>query len=198
MLIIDKPVETIPLRIIRPETAPTLIPLALPKRTRVVITGMGAVTPIGNSVEEFWQNALAGKSGVGKLTRIDTTPFATHIGAEVKDLDLARFMDRKEARRLARCSQLAIAAARMAVEGARIDRVDPDRTGVVIGTAVGGVDIIQEGMTDVLAKGWRHVSPFAVGGSMPNAPAFRIIASCLVREAIMRQYAPRARRAPRQ
>lgn len=173
-MIIDKPVEAIPLTILRPETAPAMLSLALPKRTRVVITGMGLVTPIGNTVEDFWRNALAGRSGVGKITRIDTTPFATHIGAEVKDLDLTQFMDRKEARRMARCSQLAIVAAKMAVQDARLNPIDPDRTGVIIGTAVGGVDVIQEGLTDAFTKGWRTVSPFSVGGAMPNAPAFHI------------------------
>ncbi len=168
------PLETIPINILRPEPAPALLQLRLPKRTRVVVTGMGAVTPIGDTVEEFWRNALAGNSGVGRVMRIDTTPFATHIGAELKHFDPAQFMTLKQARRMSRCSQFAIAAAKMAVQDARLDKIDPDRTGVVIGTAVGGYDAVQEGMTDVLTKGWRHTSPFALGAGMPNAPAFHV------------------------
>ena len=100
-------------------------------RRRVVITGMGTLNPLGNSVEEFWEGALAGKSGVDYLTQVDSTGYEIHIAGEVKNFVPEEYIDRKEARRMARFSQLAIAAARQAMDQSQLDmrNVDAYRVG---------------------------------------------------------------------
>ena len=109
--------------------------------TRAVVTGMGALTPIGNSVPDFWDNALKGQSGIGILTAFDHPKYPVHIAGEVKGFDPEAYMDRRDARRMARFSQFAIAATHQAVKQAELDmeRVDRDRVGVLIGNGIGGL-----------------------------------------------------------
>lgn len=146
------------------------------RRTRIVITGAAALSPNGNTLEEFWSNCLAGRGGVGPITRFDASLFPTRFAAEVKNFDPRDFMDFKEARRMSRCSQFAVACSIMAAKdaGVGLPVEDAERVGVSVGTAVGGYDKAEEGIRALAAKGWQRVSPFAIGAAMPNAPAFQV------------------------
>jgi 3-oxoacyl-[acyl-carrier-protein] synthase II len=144
--------------------------------TRVFITGLGAITPIGNDVPTFWQNLTAGVSGAGPITAFDSTDFPIHIGCEVKDFDPGRWMDHKMARRTARVTQFALAAARQALTDAdlSINPDDSESVGVVIATGGGGMTLLEEGTHVLIEKGPRSVSPLLLPSMMPNA------VSCLV------------------
>ncbi|HZQ11076.1 MAG TPA: beta-ketoacyl-ACP synthase II [Anaerolineae bacterium] len=147
-----------------------------PRRPRVVITGISVLSPIGNNVKEFWANALEGVSGIGPISRFDASPYPSRVAGEVRNFDPRDYMDFKEARRMARCSQFAIACVRMAAQDARIELPvqDRERVGVLMGTAVGGIDATEEGLHILIEKGWNRVSPFAIGAAMPNAPSFHM------------------------
>lgn len=108
-------------------------------RRRVVITGMGVISPIGNTVEIFWQNLINGVSGIGEITAFDTSEYTTHIAGEVKDFRPEEYMDKKEAKRMDRFAQFAVAATRMALEQAKLDisAHHPERVGVYIGSGIG-------------------------------------------------------------
>jgi 3-oxoacyl-[acyl-carrier-protein] synthase II len=144
--------------------------------TRVFITGMGALTPIGNDVQTFWQNLLAGKSGAGKLTLFDTKDMPHNIACEVKNFDPQDYMDRKVARRIARSTQFAIAVAKQALADARLtlDASNWNNVGVLMATGGGGITEIEFATEEMAVKGWRSVGPFVVPASMANA------VSCLV------------------
>jgi 3-oxoacyl-[acyl-carrier-protein] synthase II len=131
---------------------------------RVVITGMGLVTALGNDLEESWSALLAGRSGVGPITRFDAGRFDSRIAAEVKGFDAGRFMDRKEARRMDLYSQYALAASHMAIEDAGLDleKEDRDRIGVVIGSGIGGIETHEEQNRKYLEGGPDRISPFYV------------------------------------
>lgn len=131
---------------------------------RVVITGLGAVTPLGLNIEEFWANVIAGKSGVGLITRFDTTDFNVKIAAEVKGFDPENYLDKKEARRTDRFVQFALAAAKMAVDDASltIDESNCEDVGVYIGSGVGGISTVEEQARTLFEKGPSRVSPFMV------------------------------------
>lgn len=161
---------------LRPQPMLAFSRSATPHRPRVVITGISALAPNGNTAEEFWANCLAGQSGIGPVTVLDATPFITHFAGEVKNFDPRNFMEAKEARRISRCSQYALACAQMASDNARLKLPveNPERVGVLMGTAVGGYDMTESGMQTLIKKGWHRVSPFTIGGAMPNAPAFHI------------------------
>jgi len=137
---------------------------------RVVITGMGAITPLGNDVETFWSNLCAGTSGVTKITRFDATAYSTRIAAEVKDFDPTRWMERKEAKRNDRFVQLAIGAARQAVEAARLDvpNLDADRIGVIVGSGIGGIETFETQHQILLERGPDRVSPFFIPMMISN------------------------------
>lgn len=141
--------------------------------TRVVITGMGALTPLGLSVGETWSGLLDGRSGIAPITLFDASHMPIRIAGEVKGFDPVHFMDLKEARRMARCSQLAVAAAVQAMADAGLgDRVpDSERSGVVIGTGVGGLEAALEAWDAYRAQGLRRVNPFSVMASLCNMPA---------------------------
>ena len=112
-------------------------------RPRVVVTGTGVLSPLGNTTEESWDSMIEGRSGIGQITQFDASELPVRIAGEVKDFDPGKYMNPKEARRIARISQLAIAATRMALEDAGLPEPVPDgeRTGTVIGTAAGGLDV---------------------------------------------------------
>ena len=131
---------------------------------RVVITGMGVLTPLGCELEVFWQNLLAGKSGIGLVTRFDTTDFDCKIGGEVKDFKPEDFMPIKETRRTDRFTQFAVGAARKAVADSGIDiaNLDADRVGVLIGSGIGGMETIEDQVGTLLQKGPHRVSPFMI------------------------------------
>ncbi|MCB0186658.1 MAG: beta-ketoacyl-ACP synthase II, partial [Caldilineaceae bacterium] len=144
--------------------------------TRVVITGMGAMTPIGHDVKSFWKNLLAGVSGAGPLTLFDPGDMPYNIACEVKDFDPQDYMDRKVARRITRATQFAIAVTKQALADANltIDETNRDMIGVLMATGGGGINEIEYATEDMVAKSWRSVGPFVVPAAMANA------VSCMV------------------
>ena len=144
--------------------------------TRVFITGLGAITPIGNDVDTFWRNLVAGKSGAGKIKQFDTGDMPHNIACEVKDFDPGNYMDRKLTRRTSRSTQFAIAASKQALTDADliIDKGDRDNIGVMMATGGGGITEIEAATIEMVEKGWRSVGPFVVPNAMANA------VSCLV------------------
>ena len=131
---------------------------------RVVITGLGVVSPVGSKLKTFWENITAGKSGVSKISRFDISDFPVQIAAEVKDFDPLEYFDKKEARRTDLFIQYAMGAAVQAVENAELDtdKVDPERVGVLIGSGIGGIRTIEEQYDILLNKGPKRVSPYCV------------------------------------
>ncbi len=140
---------------------------------RVVITGLGAVTPIGIGVEDFWEGLQTGKNGIGPVTRFDTTRFSSKLAAEVKDFRTADWMDRKSAERMDRFSHFAIAASAMAIKDAGLDAspFDKTRAGVIIGSGIGGSKTIEEGYVTLQGKGPRSLHPFFVSKLLINMAA---------------------------
>ena len=137
---------------------------------RVVVTGLGMVSPIGQNVSESWKNALAGKTGVGKITRFDTTNFSVHIAAEVKDFQVGDAMDAKEAGRAPLFLQFAAKAAQEAMRDAKLSegQYNPDRAGACVGVGIGSIDILEENHKALLEKGPRRVSPFLIPHMIAN------------------------------
>jgi 3-oxoacyl-[acyl-carrier-protein] synthase II len=131
---------------------------------------MGAITPIGNSVTEFWDNAVAGKSGIDILTSFDHTNYPIHIAGEVKDFDPEQYMERKEARRMGRFSQFAVAATRQALTQAEleVDSIDSTRVGVLIGNGIGGIGDVQEAVRTMERTGDWKIDPFFFPKMLPN------------------------------
>ncbi|MDD4023754.1 MAG: beta-ketoacyl-ACP synthase II [Synergistales bacterium] len=140
---------------------------------RVVITGMGVVSPIANGREEYWRSLKEGRNGVGSITLFDPADYSVRIAAEVLDFDPENWMERKEARRADRVIQFAVAASDMAVSDASldVDSLDPDRFGVFIGSGEGGISTMYEGMKVLLEKGPSRVGPFCVPMMLSNMPA---------------------------
>jgi 3-oxoacyl-[acyl-carrier-protein] synthase II len=140
-------------------------------KNRVVVTGMGAITPVGIGLENTWQALLAGKSGVRRITRFDVNSFPTQVAAEVLDFNPTDFMEFKEAKRMARFSQFALAAARQALEHAALDlsKEDPTRIGLEIGTAIGGISVVEEQAIVFHERGPRAVNPTLVPIIIANA-----------------------------
>ncbi len=139
---------------------------------RVVITGVGAVTPLGIGKEAFWEGLAAGKSGVSRLDDlIHLADIPVKIGACIREFDPLQFMDKKRARRLGRASQLALAATKLALEDGHIDlaQENRDRIGVVLGTGIGNIEVLTENYDIFLQRGPGRVSPFFVPMFMPNA-----------------------------
>jgi 3-oxoacyl-[acyl-carrier-protein] synthase II len=143
---------------------------------RVVITGMGALTAVGNSVDETWANLVAGRSGIAEITQFDPSKLPIRIAGEVKGFNPADYMDPKEARRMARCSQLALAGGIQAMADAGLgDQVpDPERSGVIMGVGVGGLDQALDQWDTYNDKGLRRVSPLLATASLCNMPAHHI------------------------
>lgn len=130
---------------------------------RVVVTGMAGVTPIGNDLQESWTNLLAGKSGVGKLTRFDCSQYATRIAAEVKDLDITKYMPYKQAKRTDRFTHLAIAASKMLMADTGLEGTSlGDECGVILGCGLGGMETIEEFHAKLLKTGPKRISPFYI------------------------------------
>ncbi len=133
-------------------------------RKRVVVTGMGAITPVGNSVEEFWEALKSGKSGIDRVTRFDPTGFTTQIAGEVKNFDPLSYIDKKEVRRMDPAEHYSIASSQQAYHDARLssDSFDPYRAGVVIGSGIGGIETLEKQLSILLEKGPSRVSPFFI------------------------------------
>jgi 3-oxoacyl-[acyl-carrier-protein] synthase II len=145
-------------------------------RPRVVITGMGIISPLGHTAEESWHSLLNGKSGIGTITQFNTDHLPVHIAGEVKDFDPGVYMNFKEARRISRASQLAIAATGMALEDAGLEAPLPDgeRVATIIGTGAGGLEVADRELQVLRSKGFNRVSPFAMVGFLPNMPAHHV------------------------
>ena len=140
-------------------------------RRRVVITGLGLISPVGNTVEEGWQNILAGRSGIGHVTKFDTSTFPVRIAGEVRNFDITSYISAKDARRMDTFIHFGLAAGIQAVRDAGLDKegsVDPERIGVSIGSGIGGLPLIEETKEEFIASGIRKVSPFFVPGSIIN------------------------------
>ena len=139
-------------------------------RRRIAVTGLGIVSPVGNTVEESWANLLAAKSGIGRITRFDPTPFNSHIAGEVKGFDVGAYLNPKEARRMDTFIHYGMAASIQAVKDAGIDaaREDPERIACVIGSGIGGLPLIEETHDALLKGGARKISPFFIPGSIIN------------------------------
>ncbi len=131
---------------------------------RVVITGLGAITPIGNNVKDFWSGLLEGKNGAALITKFDTEKFATKFACEVKDFNVEDYIDKKEARRMDPYTQFAIASSTMAMEDANfdMDKIDTERFGVIFGSGIGGMDTFETQTENYLKGGPRRISPFFI------------------------------------
>ncbi len=141
-------------------------------RRRVVITGLGAVTPLGNDVETSWRSLLAGESGAGEITQFDHSDFPVHFACEVKDFDVADWVDRKAAKRMDRFMHLVLAAARQAEADSALDiSKEPERVGAAIATGIGGLKAFQDCNDTLRDRGPDRVSPFSIPAIIPNLGA---------------------------
>jgi len=163
------------------------------EQRKVVVTGLGIVSSLGNSVEDFWRALLDGRSGIGRVTRFDASSYPTQVGAEVRDFNPADFMDPKEARRNDRYTQFAVAATRLALGDALLDpaSLEPSRIGVLIGSGIGGMETIEEQSFKLFERGPRKVSPFMIPALIANmasgvvaieinarGPNFGVVSAC--------------------
>jgi beta-ketoacyl-acyl-carrier-protein synthase II len=145
-------------------------------RPRVVITGLGAITPLGSSIQQFWDGLVHGRSGIRRITQFDPSSFPCQIAGEIPDFEPGNYMDRKEARRIPRCGQIALAASIQAVRDAGLPATmpEPERAGVSFGTAIGGIDKMDEGILALRSGGYGKVNPFTVPVSIPNLAAYLV------------------------
>jgi 3-oxoacyl-[acyl-carrier-protein] synthase II len=143
------------------------------QKVRVVVTGLGCVTPIGTGKDAFWNNLIAGKSGGVRITHFDSTNFACQVAAEVKDFDPSLYMDKKDARRIVRFIQFAIAASKIALEDAKLSITpdNADRAGTLIGSGIGGIDFLEQQARVLFEKGPDKCSPFMVPWMIANMAA---------------------------
>lgn len=139
------------------------------ENNRVVITGIGALSPIGNDAETTWQNALKGVNGIDTITRIDTENYNVHLAGELKDFNIEDHIDKKEARRMDRFTQYAVVAAREAVKDSQLNiKANANRIGVWIGSGIGGMETFETAHTQLVERGPRRVSPFFVPMLIPD------------------------------
>ena len=153
-------------------------------RPKVVVTGLGVISPIGNSVAEFRQSLIAGKSGIGKITSFDTTGFDVTIAGEVRDFDPSRWIDKKDCRKMARFTQFAVAATAQALaqadlledagEGRQRIKGDPNRAGVVLGNGIGGFEIVTESFRKLFDSGPKRMLPLTIPLMINNEAAGNI------------------------
>jgi 3-oxoacyl-[acyl-carrier-protein] synthase II len=143
---------------------------------RVVITGLGALTALGSNIDQFWKSLVEGKSGISRITRFDTDGLPCEIAGEVKDFNPEDYFPLKEARRMSRASQLALAASQKALEDSdlQVPFEHPDRVGVYFGTGIGGIERAVEGVNVIREKGYARLNPFVLPSAIPNMPAFHV------------------------
>lgn len=146
------------------------------KKNRVVVTGIGAVTPLGNDAHTTWENIVNNKSGIGYITKVDKDQFPVKVCGEIKDFNPTQFIDRKEVRKMDLFTQYAIVAAQMAVNDAElvIDESNANRVGVWIGSGIGGMDTYEDQVRRFIDKGYRRVSPFFVPMLIPDMAAGQV------------------------
>jgi len=145
-------------------------------KNRVVVTGLGAVTPVGNDVQTMWGNLLEGKSGVDLVTKVNRDDFPAKVAAEVKDFDYSQYISKKDARKMDLFTQYAVVASKMAVEDANlvIDESNADSVGVWIGSGIGGMSTYESQFRRFIDKGYRRVSPFFVPMMIPDMAAGQV------------------------
>jgi len=143
---------------------------------RVVVTGLGAISPIGNDVATYWDGLISGKNGITKITRFDASEFTTQIAGEVKDFDISRYIDPKEARRMDDFTHYGLVAAQQAIADSGIDQqeLNPEKVGVVVGVGIGGMIAYHNEHIKLLEKGPRRVSPFFIPMMIPDILAGHI------------------------
>lgn len=141
---------------------------------RIVITGMGAVSPLGLDVPSLWQALLSGKSGIDRITLFDPEPFETKIAAEVKGFDAMDYMERKQARHMDRYTQFAVVASHQAVEQAKLEFDDPEDIGVLIGSGIGGLTTLSEQFAVLAERGPSRISPFLISMMITDAASGQI------------------------
>ena len=139
-------------------------------RRRVVVTGLGIISPVGNTIEQAWKNILAGRSGIDRITRFDVSSFPVQIGGEIKDFDITQYLPAKDARRMDSFIHYGMAAGIQAIKDAGLEAhpANADRIGVSIGSGIGGLPMIETTKEDYQAGGVRKISPFFVPGSIIN------------------------------
>ncbi|MGD2433432.1 beta-ketoacyl-ACP synthase II [Bacillus velezensis] len=139
-------------------------------KKRVVVTGLGALSPLGNDAETSWKNAIGGVSGIGPITRVESDEYPAKVAAELKDFNIENHMDKKEARKMDRFTQYAVVAAKMAVQDAGLNITDEiaPRVGVWVGSGIGGLETLESQFEIFLTKGPRRVSPFFVPMMIPD------------------------------
>jgi len=162
-------------------------------RRRVVVTGLGIISPVGNSVEQAWQNLIAGQSGIGRISRFDASPFSCQIAGEVKDFKVDEYITSKDARHMDTFIHYGLAAGIQAMRdsGLEITEENAERVGVVVGSGIGGLPLIEETHTELTTRGARRISPFFVPASIINmisgqlsiqfglkGPNFAIVSAC--------------------
>lgn len=141
-------------------------------RRRVVVTGVGMITPLGNDVETTWSNLIAGKTGTGPITHVDTTDYAVHVAAEAKDFDPTVWIERKQAYRMDKFSQMSLSAARMAEADSGIDiAAEAERVGAAVATGIGGLYAFEDCFQGLLERGPDRTRPFAIVQIIPNMAA---------------------------
>jgi 3-oxoacyl-[acyl-carrier-protein] synthase II len=146
--------------------------MSMDGQRRVVVTGLGAVTPLGNDAETFWENLIAGKSGAGPITLFDPDAFPVTFACELKDFDPTRWIERRKARKMDRFSQMVVAAARMAEEDSGIDIAgETERTGVSVATGIGGLESFQDCANTLRERGADRVNPQSIPAIIPNMGA---------------------------
>ncbi len=142
---------------------------------RVVVTGMGAVTPVGLDIASTWDGLTSGRSGIGRITRFDPTPYETQIAGELKGFEATLFMDRKDVRRTDRFTHLAVAAATQALRDAKLEKVsDPERVGTAISSGLGGITTMVDQIMVMEQRGPSRLSPFFVPMLMANAGSAQV------------------------
>ncbi|MBW6494414.1 MAG: beta-ketoacyl-ACP synthase II [Burkholderiaceae bacterium] len=152
-------------------------------RRRVVITGLGIVSPVGNDVASAWDNIIAGRSGIGAFTRFDASSFPTRFGGEVRDFDIADYMPAKEARHFDRFIHYGVAAGIQALRdcGIEVTEENADRIGTMVGSGIGGLPLIEETHSELVERGVRRVSPFFVPGTIINLISGQLSIMCNLR-----------------
>ena len=143
---------------------------------RVVITGLGAITPIGIGKDAFWEGLMEGKNGIGKITRFDASEYGAQIAGEVKGFEPTDYIDKKESKRMDRYAQFAVAAAKLAIEDAGLDleKEDRDRIGTYIGAGIGGIETMHAQYKKLFDKGPSRISPFFIPMMIANLAAGQV------------------------
>ncbi|MCM3787927.1 beta-ketoacyl-ACP synthase II [Domibacillus sp. 8LH] len=146
------------------------------EKRRVVITGLGIVSPVGNTVEEAWSSITAGKSGIKPMTRLNADDYPAKVAAEIRDFEPEQFIEKKEARKMDRFTQFAVAAAKMAVADAKLEITEENapRIGVWVGSGIGGMETFETQYKTFLERGYRRVSPFFVPMMIPDMAAGQV------------------------